>query len=208
MKSILDYSIYLVTDWHYLGGRDFYECIEEALKGGVTLVQLREKDVSKEMYLERAIAVKKICDIYNVPLIINDNIEVAKNSGAAGVHLGQEDADLVTARRRLGLDAIIGISANTLKTAQEAAEGGADYLGVGAIYPTGSKADAQEVGLKTLRAIRRAVTIPIVGIGGITAERCGDVLAAGADGCAIISGILAADDIQGRVRDIKNRFTK
>ena len=203
MKPVIDYAIYLVTDRHCLGGRDFYTCLEAALKGGVTLVQLREKDAAFEEFVAVGKKVQDLCRKYQVPLIINDNIEVAKALGAEGVHLGQEDNKLEMARRILGNDAIIGISTHNVEEAKMAEAAGADYLGVGALYSTGSKADAKNVGLETLRQVRAAVQLPLVGIGGITAATYPTVRATGAEGCAMISGILGADDIEATVRGLK-----
>jgi len=205
MKPIIDYGIYLVTDRQYLAGRDFYACVEAALKGGVTLVQLREKNIDLSTFLKIGEEIKTLCDSYKVPLLINDNITVAQKICAAGVHLGQEDDNIERARNQLGEDAIIGISAHTIEEALEAEKRGADYLGVGAVYPTGSKADAREVGLQRLCAIKDAVHIPIVGIGGISVERYHEVMACGVDGCAMISGILAVPNIEEVVRKIRNK---
>lgn len=205
MKPSIDYGIYLVTDRHYLAGRDFYDCVEAALSGGVTLVQLREKDRDLSTFLKIGEKVKILCDSYNVPLLINDNITVAQKIGAAGVHLGQEDDDIEKARKQLGGDAIIGISAHTVDEALTAEKHGADYLGVGAVYPTGSKLNAKAVGLERLRTIKAAVHIPIVGIGGIGADKYNQVMGCGIAGCAMISGILANSNIEEVVREIRNK---
>ena len=203
MKPIINYSIYLVTDHNCLGGRDFFSCIEDALRGGVTLVQLREKDINGSIFLQRAFAVKTLCDKYKVPLLINDRIDIAIACKAAGVHLGQEDIPAAVARGMLGPDAIIGVSAHTCEETLAAEKDGADYLGVGAIYPTNSKDNASEVGLKMLKEIRQISKLPIVGIGGINVNNYGQVRAAGAQGAAIISGILGAENIEEEVRKIK-----
>ena len=203
MKPAINYSIYLVTDHNCLQGRDFLGCIENALQGGVTLVQLREKNVDGGIFLQRAVAVKNLCDKYNVPLLINDRIDVALACKAAGVHLGQDDIPPSAARAILGPDAIIGVSAHSCEEALAAEKDGADYLGVGAVFPTNSKDDASEVGLNMLKEIRQISKLPIVGIGGINAQNYGQVRAAGAQGAAIISGILAAENIEDEVRKIK-----
>ena len=203
MKPAINYSIYLVTDHNCLQGRDFLGCIENALQGGVTLVQLREKNVDGGIFLQRAIAVKNLCDKYNVPLLINDRIDVALACKAAGVHLGQDDIPPSAARAILGPDAIIGVSAHSCEEALAAEKDGADYLGVGAVFPTNSKDDASEVGLNMLKEIRQISKLPIVGIGGINAQNYAQVRAAGAQGAAIISGILAAENIEDEVRKIK-----
>ena len=203
MKPIIDYSIYLITDHNYLRGRNFLSCIEDALRGGVTLVQLREKDVDGGLFLQRACAVKTLCDKYKVPLLINDRIDIALACKAAGVHLGQADIPLNVARGILGFDAIIGVSAHSLEEARAAERDGADYLGVGAVFPTNSKNNASEVGVNMLKEILKMSKLPIIGIGGINAQNLAQVRAAGAQGAAIISGILSADNIEEEVRKIK-----
>ena len=203
MKPIIDYSIYLITDHNYLRGRNFLSCIEDALRGGVTLVQLREKDVDGGLFLQRACAVKILCDKYKVPLLINDRIDIALACKAAGVHLGQADIPLNVARGILGSDAIIGVSAHSLEEARAAERDGADYLGVGAVFPTNSKNNASEVGVNMLKEILKMSKLPIIGIGGINAQNLAQVRAAGAQGAAIISGILSADNIEEEVRKIK-----
>ena len=203
MKPAINYSIYLVTDHNCLQGRDFLGCIENALQGGVTLVQLREKNVDGGIFLQRAVAVKNLCDKYNVPLLINDRIDVALACKAAGVHLGQDDIPPSAARAILGPDAIIGVSAHSCEEALAAEKDGADYLGVGAVFPTNSKDDASEVGLNMLKEIRQISKLPIVGIGGINAENYTQVRAAGAQGAAIISGILGVNNIEDEVSKIK-----
>ena len=203
MKPAINYSIYLVTDHNCLQGRDFLGCIENALQGGVTLVQLREKNVDGGIFLQRAIAVKNLCDKYNVPLLINDRIDVALACQAAGVHLGQDDIPPSAARAILGPDAIIGVSAHSCEEALAAEKDGADYLGVGAVFPTNSKDDASEVGLNMLKEIRQISKLPIVGIGGINAQNYTQVRAAGAQGAAIISGILGVNNIEDEVSKIK-----
>ena len=207
MRPTIDYSIYLVTDHNCLLGRDFLSCIEDALRGGVTLVQLREKDVDGGIFLQRALAVKNLCDKYRVPLLINDRIDIALACKAAGVHLGQDDIPPAVARGILGPDAIIGVSAHNSEEAAAAEKGGADYLGVGAVFPTYSKDDASEVGLNMLKKIRQISDLPIVGIGGINAQNYAQVRAAGTQGAAIISGILAAEDIEEEVRKIKRTIS-
>lgn len=204
---MFDLSLYLVTDHNCLRGRDFIACIEAALRGGVTLVQLREKDTGGKLFLARAIAVKALCDKYKVPLLINDRIDIAIAIGAAGVHLGQEDIPLETARTLLGIEAIIGISAHNAEEVWLAEQGGADYLGIGAIFPTGSKDDAAEIGLEGLQELRRVTRLPLVGIGGINAGNYASVRATGAEGAAIISGILAAEDIEKEIAKIKKAIS-
>lgn len=202
MKAQPDYSIYLVTDDGCLQGRALLDCVREALEGGVTLVQYRAKKASSaEMYNE-ALQLKALCDSFNVPLIINDRLDIAMAVGAAGVHLGQDDLPCAAARKILGEDYIIGVSAHNPAEAVEALERGADYLGCGAVFGTATKADVKKLGTEGLTAICREKGLPVVGIGGVTADNYREVRAAGADGAAIVSGILAQPDIRTTVRAI------
>lgn len=198
-----DLSVYLVTDRHCLRGRDFYAAIEEALKAGVTLLQLREKDASFQELLEEGRKVQALCRKYQVPFLIDDQVEVARALDADGVHLGQEDEAIEKARAVLDREKIIGISAHNVEEALEAQRKGADYLGVGALYPTGSKKDASVLAPGVFRQVVEAVRIPVVGIGGIHEAQYGQVLEQGAAGCAMISGILGADDITATVKRLK-----
>lgn len=199
----IDYSVYLVTDRHCLRGRNFYAAVEEALQSGVTLVQLREKTLTPEELLLEGQKMLALCRRYGVPLLIDDQIEVAKALGCAGVHLGQDDDAITKAQRLLGTEAVIGISAHNLEEAVAAEKAGAAYLGVGALYPTGSKKDAKLLPAGMLRKITETVHIPVVGIGGIHEAQYQEVLAQGAAGCAMISGILGADDITATVHRLK-----
>ena len=202
MKAQPDYSIYLVTDDGCLQGRALIDCVREALEGGVTLVQYRAKTASSaEMYNE-ALQLKALCDSFNVPLIINDRLDIAMAVGAAGVHLGQDDLPCAAARKLLGEDYIIGVSAHNPAEAKAALQSGADYLGCGAVFGTATKADVQKLGTDGLAAICKAKGLPVVGIGGVTADNYREVRAAGADGAAIVSGILAQPDIRTTVRAI------
>lgn len=202
MKAQPDYSIYLVTDDGCLQGRALLDCVREALEGGVTLVQYRAKTASSaEMYAE-ALQLKALCDSFNVPLIINDRLDIAMAVGAAGVHLGQDDLPCAAARKILGEDYIIGVSAHNPAEAAEALERGADYLGCGAVFGTATKADVKKLGTDGLAAICKAKGLPVVGIGGVTADNYREVRVAGADGAAIVSGILAQPDIRTTVRAI------
>lgn len=196
MKPAIDYSIYLVTDDDCLKGRQLLPCVEQALAGGVTLVQYRAKNTDGGVMYKEALALKALCDKYHVPLIINDRLDIAQAVGAAGVHLGQDDLPCRAARKILGEDYIIGVSAHNPLEAVQAARDGADYLGCGAVFGTATKQDVAKLGVANLRAIRSAVQIPMVGIGGINLANYAEVLAAGADGAAIVSGILAQDDIK------------
>lgn len=211
MKAQPDYSIYLVTDEGCLQGRALLDCVREALEGGVTLVQYRAKTASSaEMYAE-ALQLKALCDSFNVPLIINDRLDIAMAVGAAGVHLGQDDLPCAAARKILGEDYIIGVSAHNPAEAKAALQSGADYLGCGAVFGTATKADVKKLGTEGLEAICKAKGLPVVGIGGVTADNYREVRAAGADGAAIVSGILAQPDIRATVRAIarvSQEFTK
>lgn len=211
MKAQPNYSIYLVTDDGCLQGRPLLECVREALEGGVTLVQYRAKTASSaEMYNE-ALQLKALCDSFKVPLIINDRLDIAMAVGAAGVHLGQDDLPCDVARKILGEDYIIGVSAHNPAEAKAALQSGADYLGCGAVFGTATKADVKKLGTEGLTAICKAKGLPVVGIGGVTADNYREVRAAGADGAAIVSGILAQPDIRATVRAIarvSQEFTK
>lgn len=211
MKAQPDYSIYLVTDDACLQGRALIDCVREALEGGVTLVQYRAKTASSaEMYNE-ALQLKALCDSFNVPLIINDRLDIAMAVGAAGVHLGQDDLPCAAARRILGEEYLIGVSAHNPAEARAALLCGADYLGCGAVFGTATKADVKKLGTDGLAAICWKKGLPVVGIGGVTADNYREVRAAGADGAAIVSGILAQPDIRTTVRAIarvSQEFTK
>lgn len=211
MKAQPDYSIYLVTDDGCLQGRELLDCVREALEGGVTLVQYRAKTASSaEMYAE-ALQLKALCDSFKVPLIINDRLDIAMAVGAAGVHLGQDDLPCAAARKILGEDYIIGVSAHNPAEAKAALQSGADYLGCGAVFGTATKADVKKLGTDGLAAICKAKGLPVVGIGGVTADNYREVRAAGADGAAIVSGILAQPDIRATVEAIarvSQEFTK
>lgn len=200
-----DLLLYAVTDRSWLNGHTLYEQVERALKGGVTFVQLREKALDEEAFLEEAKEIQKLCALYGVPFVINDNVEIAASVNADGVHVGQSDMEALDVRRRLGPDKIIGVSAQTVEQALKAQEHGADYLGVGAVFPTGSKADAVEVRHETVKAICEAVDIPVIAIGGITKENVKDLAGSRICGIAVISAIFAQDDIVGASRELKAR---
>lgn len=193
-KRTLDYGLYLVTDRDILKGRDLCQAVESAIVGGVTMVQLREKDASSRAFYEAARRVKDITVRHHVPFIINDRMDIALAVDADGLHVGQDDLPLVTARRIMGRDKLIGVSVFTVQEALLASEQGADYLGVGAIFPTPSKQDARSVSLATLKAIKESVDIPVVAIGGINLANAASVLATGVSGIAVISAILQHED--------------
>ena len=198
-KKRIDYSIYLLTDDECLKGRPLLPSVEEALQGGVTLVQYRSKFKDGGPMYEEALALKALCDSYDVPLIINDRVDVALAVGAAGVHVGQDDLPCAVVRALTGADFVIGVSAHNPEEARLAIAAGADYLGCGAVFGTATKPGVAKLGLANLRAIRRVATKPMVGIGGVTSDNYGEVLSTGADGAAVISGILGADDIKAEV---------
>lgn len=200
LKSAL--KLYLITDRRFLKGRSLAESVEAAILGGVTIVQVREKDVSSRQFHDIASSVKQVTDYYKVPLIINDRLDIAQAVDAAGVHLGQSDLNLLDARRILGPGKIIGISAGNTAEAAEAERNGADYVGIGAVYPTGSKDDADLVGLDGLRNVVSSITIPAVAIGGINASNAKEIFGAGVDGISVISAILDREDIRKAAQDL------
>ena len=200
-----DLMLYAVTDRSWLGGETLRSQVERALKGGATFIQLREKELDEGDFLEEAKEIQKLCREYHVPFVINDNVEIAAAIGADGVHVGQSDMEVGDVRRRLGPDKIIGVSAQTAEQALRAQEHGADYLGVGAVFPTGSKADATEVSRETLEEICRAVDIPVIAIGGIGRENVMELKGSGICGIAVISAIFAQKDIEAAAAELKKR---
>ena len=188
--------LYAVTDRSWLHGRSLADDVEQALLGGAGFLQLREKELDEAAFLREAREIRALTARYGVPFVINDAVEVALACAADGVHIGQEDMQLAAARDRLGPKMIIGVSVQTVAQAQAAAAAGADYLGVGAVFPTATKPDAAEVMPDTLRAICKAVTIPVVAIGGISAENMKELAGSGIDGVAVVSAIFAAADIR------------
>lgn len=206
MKSNIDYTLYLVTDRDVLKGRDLCEAIEQSIKGGVTLVQLREKDISSLDFYNLAVSVKKITDKYNVPLIINDRIDIALAVDAAGVHVGQSDIPANVARKIIGEDKILGISAATLEEAKLAEAEGADYLGIGAVFPTDTKKDARSVSIELLGEIKKSLTVPVVGIGGISQNNAELLKESKIDGIAVVSAILGKEDIEQAAKDMLIKF--
>lgn len=200
-----DLLLYAVTDRSWLNGRTLYEQVEEALKGGVTFVQLREKNLDDTAFLQEAKEIKELCARFHVPFVINDNVDIAAEIDADGVHVGQSDMEAGDVRKKLGSDKIIGVSAQTVEQALRAQAHGADYLGVGAVFPTGSKADAVEVSHDTVREICRAVDIPVIAIGGITRENVIELKGTGICGIAVISAIFGQQDIEEAARTLKNR---
>ncbi len=191
----IDYSLYLVTDRGLSRGRTTLDIVKAAVRGGVTCVQLREKECSTLEFVQQALTIKAFLSSPGIPLIINDRLDVAQAVKADGVHLGQTDMPLDRAKAIVGDTMIIGISAESLEDAVEAEKGGADYLGVSPIYATPTKTDtAPPLGLEGLRQIRQTVNIPLVGIGGLNSDNSADAIRSGADGVAVVSAIVAADD--------------
>jgi thiamine-phosphate pyrophosphorylase len=205
----IDYSLYLVTDRGLARGRATLDIVKAAVRGGATCVQLREKDCSTLEFIQQALRIKEFLSTHGVPLIINDRLDVAQAVGADGVHLGQTDMPLDMAKAIVGDAMIIGISAESLEDAIAAEKGGADYLGVSPIYATPTKTDtAPPLGLEGLQQIRNAVKIPLVGIGGLNKDNCAEVIRHGADGVAVVSAIVAAENPEtaaGELIQIINR---
>ena len=200
-----DLVLYAVTDRSWLGDSSLYDQVESAIEGGATFIQLREKNLDEADFLSGAKEIQKLCREYKVPFVINDNVEIAAQIDADGVHVGQSDMEAGDVRKRLGPDKIIGVSAQTVEQALKAQEHGADYLGVGAVFPTGSKADATEVSHQTLKEICEAVDIPVIAIGGITKENVSELKESGICGIAVISAIFAQKDIRKAATELKQR---
>lgn len=198
-----DLLLYAVTDRAWLNGETLYEQVEKAIKGGATFIQLREKKLGEAEFLEEAKEIKKLCDAYKVPFVINDNVEIAVAMDADGVHVGQSDMEAGDVREKLGPDKIIGVSAQTVEQALLAEKRGADYLGVGAVFATGSKDDADDVSHETLKAICEAVKIPVIAIGGISKHNVMELSGSGICGIAVISAIFAQPDIEAATKELK-----
>ena len=195
--------LYAVTDRAWVGRQTLCQQVEAALQGGVTCVQLREKHLDRDAFLAEAKQICALCRRYGVPFIVNDDLDVALACGADGVHVGQSDMEAGRVREKLGPDKIIGVSARTVEEALLAQERGADYLGVGAVFHTSSKADAADVGFQSLREICRAVDIPVIAIGGITRENVTELAGSGICGVAVISAIFASPDRRKAAEELK-----
>lgn len=195
--------LYAVTDRAWLGEKTLYEQVEEALKGGVTCVQLREKDLDDESFLEEAKEICALCRRYNVPFIVNDNVEIAVKCGADGVHVGQEDMAAGDVRSKVGDNMILGVSVHTVEEARKAVADGADYLGLGAIFPTNTKTDVDQMKNEVLRDICNAVDVPIVAIGGLNRGNILKLSGSGVDGVALVSAIFSADNIEESCRELR-----
>ncbi len=205
-KSVM--LLYAVTDRAWTGRQTLYEQAEDALKGGITCLQLREKDLEGDKFYDEAVKIKELCNQYNVPFIVNDNVEIAVKCGADGVHIGQEDMDASEVRKIIGDNMILGVSAQTVEQAKKAEADGADYLGVGAVFPTSTKTDAADVPIEMLSEICRAVNIPVTAIGGIKKDNISKLAGSGVDGIAVVSAIFAADDICKECKELRMAVEK
>lgn len=194
--------LYAVTDRLWVGEKTLSEQVEEAIKGGATFIQLREKTFGYDEFLQEAKQIKKVTDRYQVPFVINDYIKVAVDCGADGVHIGQDDIRLEDARKLVGPDRIVGVSVQTVEQAIAAEKSGADYLGAGSMFSTSTKMDADMVSFETLKEICNAVNIPVVAIGGINQSNILELSGTGVDGAAIVSAIFAASDIKEASREL------
>ncbi len=195
--------LYGITDRNWVGKRTLYEQVEEALKGGVTILQLREKALEEEKLLEEAIEICKLCKSYNVPFIVNDNVEIALKCGADGVHVGLSDMEVSEIRKKVPENFIIGATAKTVEQAKAAEQAGADYLGVGAVFTSATKKNAVRITTEQLREITSSVDIPAVAIGGITAENVTEIKGSGICGVAVVSAIFGAANIMEDTMKLK-----
>ena len=198
-----DLLLYAVTDRHWLNNRTLTDVVRESLEGGVTMLQLREKTLAEPAFLAEAKELQALCREYHVPFIVNDNVDIALAMDADGVHVGQSDMEELDVRAKLGPGKIVGVSAQTVEQALLAEKHGADYLGVGAVFPTGSKDDADDVSYDTLKAICQAVSIPVVAIGGISRDNVARLADSGICGVAVISAIYGAPDIRAAAQELK-----
>ena len=195
--------LYAVTDRMWTGKQTLMEQVEDALKGGATCVQLREKELEDEAFLQEAMEMKALCEKYHVPFFVNDNVEIAVKCKADGIHVGQSDMAAVKVRQQVGEDMMIGVSVHSVEEALEAVRNGADCLGVGAMFSTSTKTDADVLTKEVLRDICAAVDVPVVAIGGISKENILELKGTGADGVALVSAIFAAEDIEKECRILR-----
>lgn len=200
--------LYAVTDRAWVGKQTLLEQVEDALRGGVTCVQLREKELDEESFLEEAIRMRELCKKYGVPFIVNDNVEIALRCKADGIHVGQKDMDAGNVRALVGEDMLLGVSAQTVEQAIAAEQAGADYLGVGAMFSTATKADACEVSRAVAKEICEKVQIPVVAIGGINQENLLELSGTGVDGVALVSAIFGAEEIEPTCKKLKALSTE
>lgn len=202
-----DYTLYLVTDRNLLQGRELISEVRKAVRGGVTLVQLREKEAKGREFYELASLLKRELDSLGIPLIVNDRLDIALMVDASGVHLGQEDLPCMEARRILGAERLVGITVGSVLEAQKAEREGASYVGLGPIYFTATKPDAsQALGVNIVKEVKKAVSIPVVGIGGIDLENIREVKRHGADGVAVVSALMTAEDIEDKARRLREAW--
>ncbi len=194
--------LYAVTDRAWVGTKSLYEQVKEALENGVTCVQLREKELDESDFLKEAKQISTLCKEYKVPFIVNDNVNIAIACKADGIHIGQEDMELTNVRKLVGEDMIIGVSAHTVEEAIKAQEGGADYIGIGAVFATSTKTDVDVLSFETLKSICEAVDIPTVAIGGIKKDNICKLKGSGIDGVAVVSAIFAAKDIATATKEL------
>lgn len=195
--------LYAVTDRTWTGKQTLYQQVEAAVKGGATCVQLREKELDEAAFLQEAKEICALCRRYNVPFIVNDNVDIALACGADGVHVGQEDMAAGDVRCRVGKDIILGVTVHTVEEARQAVRNGADYLGLGAVFPTSTKTDAEQMPGDMLRAICASVELPIVAIGGINRDNLLKLSGSGVDGAALVSAIFSAEDIEETCRELR-----
>lgn len=195
-------KLYAVTDSHHLNGRKLEEVVEDVLKGGATFLQLREKDMSHDELVKEAVIIKKIADRYNIPFVIDDDIYAAKEADADGVHIGQSDADYQTARKLLGPDKIIGMTAPSVELAKKAEAMGADYIGAGAVFNTSTKKDTHPLSTDALKEIADSVSIPVVAIGGINKDNINKLRGTDIDGVAVVSALFSSNDPQSAARSL------
>lgn len=200
--------LYAVTDRHWLNGKTLYSQVEEALNGGATFIQLREKDLSEDSCQTEALEIQTLCKERHVPFVLDDDVDLAVKINADGVHVGQSDMEAGRVREKIGPDKILGVSAQTVEEAIKAEKEGADYLGVGAVFPTSSKDDVEPVSHETLSAICQAVSIPVIAIGGITRDNVTELKGSGIVGIAVISAIFAQPDLAAATKDLKNQVRK
>lgn len=198
-----DLLLYAVTDRRWTGKETLYQQVEEAVDGGASFIQIREKNLDDESFFYEAKEIKELCRKKGVPFVINDNVEIALQTDADGVHVGQKDMEALDVRAKLGPDKIIGVSARTVEQAVLAEKHGADYLGVGSVFTTGTKLDAGHVSYDTLKEICSAVSIPVIAIGGITKENMKQLAGSGICGVAVVSAIFAQDNIEEAARQLK-----
>lgn len=202
----VDYTLYLVTDRRLMRTQTLTEAVKQAILGGCTMVQLREKDSSSQAFFQQAQEVKRITEQYQVPLIINDRVDIALAVKATGIHIGQNDIPVSIVRELIGKDMLLGVSVSSAEEAGQAMEDGADYLGVGAMFPTGTKRDAAMVSMEELRRIRRITNLPIVVNGGINRDNAGKFRPMGIDGLAVVSAIIGQLDIRKAAEEMKKAF--